>query len=229
MRENAGVLGSRSGSCRAVTRCEPPNMPAFFIHMKLTAETRYGHDEWNTDANADRIIRRWARRFSITPRQFLAKLSARQLPAQPNITGAKAFNEQTRMPQGFAVTLGGQRRLWTRIERAAEADGLSVREFAWQALAGWVNASEEVMLVDPNTRRALGSVLEIERCRSRHVRGFPELHDGYVTQRVDLDQKQITALQEHAHRRGCDLSQIVREAVDELIVERLQSLDADKQ
>ncbi len=74
------------------------------------------------------------------------------------------------MPAGFAVNACDDAELWRRVERAAAGDGVSVAEFAWAALAGWVDAAEEVMLVDPRTDRAFGSRLSIDRCRRMHIR-----------------------------------------------------------
>lgn len=65
------------------------------------------------------------------------------------------------LPEGFKVSPCSDRILWSRIERTALFDGMSVERMIWRAVCSWVDGAEADMLVHPKTGRPIGYVPEL--------------------------------------------------------------------
>jgi hypothetical protein len=91
--------------------------------------------------------------------RFLELYSRHGLPAQ--LVRGSGLEEEN-APAGFSVTLCEEPSIRKRIRRAAQFAGLSVKDFAWRALAASVNCCEDDMILSPKTGRALAHNVELE-------------------------------------------------------------------
>jgi hypothetical protein len=125
----------------------------------FVVETRNGQAKWNLDSECRKVVTPIADEFGMSAEHFLELYSRHCLPAQL----VRGFGlDEERAPAGFSVTLCEEPSIRKRIRRAARFAGLSVKDFAWRALAGSVNCCEDDMILSPKTGRPLANDVELE-------------------------------------------------------------------
>jgi hypothetical protein len=134
--------------------------------MKVIVSTQYGHDEWRIHQIARKTLSRLSRRFGMSICEFVTRFSTHQLPGQ--VWERELDSAPT--PPGFSVDIGQNRQIGDRLRRAARADRVSVNQFAWSAIANWIDAAEEPMILDPKSGEVIGSKIDIEPYRHRTLR-----------------------------------------------------------
>ena len=122
-------------------------------------QTRNGQAEWNLDSQCRKVVTPISDQFGMSAEQFLELYSRHRLPAQL-VRGDRLYEE--RAPAGFGVTLCEEPSIRKRIHRAARFAGLSVKDFAWRALASSVNCCEDDMILSPKTGWPLADDVELE-------------------------------------------------------------------
>ena len=125
----------------------------------FVVETKNGQLKWNLDSECRKVVIPIADEFGMSDLQFLELYSRHRLPAQL-VRGDRLYEE--RAPAGFGVTLCEEPSIRKRIHRAARFAGLSVKDFAWRALASSVNCCEDDMILSPKTGRPLADDFELE-------------------------------------------------------------------
>jgi hypothetical protein len=131
----------------------------------FVVETKNGQVEWNLDSECRKVVIRIADEFGMSTEQFLELYSHHRLPAQL-VRGDRLGEEKA--PAGFAVTLCEDRSLRRRIRRAAEFARLSIKDFAWRALAASVNCCEDDMILNPKNGRPVANDVELESFIVKH-------------------------------------------------------------
>jgi hypothetical protein len=122
-------------------------------------QTKNGQDEWKLDSECRKVVTPIADEFGMSAERFLELYSRHGLPAQ--LVRGSGLEEEN-APAGFSVTLCEEPSIRKRIRRAAQFAGLSVKDFAWRALAASVNCCEDDMILSPKTGRAFAHNVELE-------------------------------------------------------------------
>jgi hypothetical protein len=75
------------------------------------------------------------------------------------------LEEPTLAPSDFKLPPCQDQEISFRLQRAAKFCGESIELFAWQAIASSVVCTEEGMIIDPKTRKAIGDADDLDQFR----------------------------------------------------------------
>lgn len=126
----------------------------------FTVETKNGFTRWNLSPECEREIQPIADEFGMGIKRFLYLYTKNALPGQ--LVRHNDIDEEN-APPGFRVSACADPTTWARVKRAANHDGVSIKDFVWQAIASSVNCAEGDMILSPATGDSISSDCQIER------------------------------------------------------------------
>jgi len=123
-------------------------------------KTKNGFTRWDLSPECEREVQPIADAFGMELKRFLFLYTTGSLPGQ--LVRRNDVDEEN-APPGFSVSAGADPTTWARVKRAAKHDGVSIKDFAWQAIASSVNCAEGDMILSPATGDSISSDCMIER------------------------------------------------------------------
>jgi hypothetical protein len=126
----------------------------------FTVETKNGFTRWNLNPECEREIQPIADEFGMGIKRFLVLYTRDALPGQ--LVRRNDVDEE-KVPRGFSVSACADAATWDRVKRAAKHDGISIKDFVWQAIASSVNCAEGDMILNPSTGDSISASCLIEQ------------------------------------------------------------------
>lgn len=100
-----------------------------------------------------------AKKAGMPLKEFLRAFTEGELEPQP--CGDLEQLDGHSIPAGFEFQPCTSKAIWSRVERVAEFDGMSVEMLVWRAICSWVDGAESEMIVHPKTRQPIGHKSEM--------------------------------------------------------------------
>jgi hypothetical protein len=126
----------------------------------FTVKTKHGVTQWNLSPECKREIQPIADEFGMGIKRFLFLYTKDALPGQ--LVRRNDVDEEN-APLGFSVSACADPTTWARVKRVAKHDGVSIKDYVWQAIASSANCCEADMILSPATGEPISSDCLIER------------------------------------------------------------------